>query len=148
MQPHTLKTLAGRLRQVANLYASREAAATAAGVSRPQLSRYLNGTTKIPLVVAIRLAEPFRISIDWIASGRGDMFANAAASQEMLAHARMARVTQDVDRLLQRDGLRLPPGRRRNLVKAIVEMEDKDGSEGAEIDLDRYSEVIRLVAKG
>lgn len=148
MQPNSLKALAGRLRQVADLYPSRDAASAAAGVSRPQLSRYLNGTTKIPLVVAVRLAEPFQISIDWIASGRGEMFGNADSPQEALARARTTRITQNVDRLLRRDGLSLPPERRRNLVKAIVEMEVRDGGDGAEIDLDRYSEVIRLVAKG
>lgn len=148
MRSDTSKALAPRLRQVADLFPSREAAAAAAGVSRPQLNRYLNGTTKIPLIVTMRLADPYGVSIDWIASGQGAMFVDPADSVDARARARVVRISHDVDRLLRRDGLSLPPERRRTLVKAIVDMEARDGTDGTDIDLNRYSEVIRLVAKG
>ena len=148
VEPHSLQTLAGRLRQVADLYPSRDVAAAAAGVSRPQLSRYLNGTTKIPLLVTSRLAEPHQVSLDWIASGRGTMFADGPGSRDAAAQARMMRVTQDMDRLLRRDGLSLPAARRRSLAKAIVDMAEKDGGTTSDIDVERYTEVIRLVARG
>ncbi|MEC7204902.1 MAG: hypothetical protein VXW49_14660 [Pseudomonadota bacterium] len=47
-----------RIRTVADLYPTREATAESAGVSNPQLNRYLTGCAKITLIVALRLAEP------------------------------------------------------------------------------------------
>ena len=71
MDKMSLDALAERLRIVADLFPTREAAAAAAGVSNPQLFRYLNGTTKIPLIVAMRLAEAQSVSMDWLATGEG-----------------------------------------------------------------------------
>lgn len=74
MDNMSLEALAARLRTVADLFPTREAAALAAGVSNPQLFRYLNGTTKIPLIVAMRLAEAQSVSLDWLATGEGAQF--------------------------------------------------------------------------
>ena len=73
MNVKAAQTLAFRLRDAAELYASRESAAKAANVSYPQFYRHLNGTTKIPFIVDIRLSEPFSISMDWVATGEGNM---------------------------------------------------------------------------
>ncbi len=141
--------LAERLRQVADLFSSRESAAKAAGVSYPQLNRYLNGTTKIPLIVAIRLAEPHAISIDWIANGLGDMTAGSHHTKQDQATQRVLQVTKDIELLLARDGLSIPRSKRNDLVRTIVDMATEHTDDDARgINLERYSDVIRLVAKG
>lgn len=149
MTKSTTQSLAERLRQVADLFPSREAAASAAGVSYPQLNRYLNGTTKIPLVVAMRLAEPFAISIDWIANGNGAMIANVENVELAQSSQRMLQVSEGVDRFLAADGLSLPRSKRNSLIQTIYDMSAESAdTHNTNVDLDRFSEVIRLVAKG
>ena len=101
MSNSSVKALAERIRTVADLYPTRKAAAESAGVSYPQLNRYLTGRAKISLIVALRLAETHGISMDWLATGDGAMYANVET-----------------------------PNR-----------------EDHEIDVNRYSDVIRLVAR-
>lgn len=67
----SVKVLVERIRTVAKFYPTREATAESAGVSNPQMKRYLTGRAKISLIVAVRFAEPQGIAMNRLATGDG-----------------------------------------------------------------------------
>ncbi len=149
MNEKSTQTLAFRLRMVADLYASREAAAKAANVSYPQFYRYLNGTTKIPLIVAMRLTDPFSISMDWIATGEGDMLGKQHDQSPPDAASLESKVSDHVETCLAQNGLSISESKRAELVRTILGMTSETQTDDpSEIDLNHYSNVIRLVANG
>jgi phage repressor protein C with HTH and peptisase S24 domain len=70
-------TFGQRLRAVADLFATRIEAADSAGVVPEQLQKYIRGMVKPPFEVIQRLAAAKSVSLDWLASGEGEMFASA-----------------------------------------------------------------------
>lgn len=143
------ESLASRLRQVADLYESRELAAKAAKVSYPQFYRYLNGITKIPLIVAMRLAEPYSISMDWIASGNGNMFAEPEHSATGELTILENQISDHINNCLADKNLSISGDKREELIRSIVKMSTaSSGTPSDPDDLDRYTDVIRLVATG
>lgn len=143
------QTLAFRLRKVADLYESREAAAKAANVSYPQFYRYLNGTTKIPLIVAMRLADPFSISMDWIATGEGDMLGKQLEQSPSNGANLKNKVSDHIEMCLTENGLSISESKRAELVRTILGMtSEAKFDDPGEVDLNHYSNVIRLVASG
>jgi hypothetical protein len=149
MNEKSVQTLAFRLRKVADLYESREAAAKAENVSYPQFYRYLNGTTKIPLIVAMRLTDPFSISMDWIATGEGDMLGKQHVQAPPHAANLERKVSDHVETCLAQDGLSISESKRAELVRTILGMTlEAQFDDPSEVDLNHYSSVIRLVANG
>ena len=149
MNEKAAQTLAFRLREVADLYASRESAAKAANVSYLQFYRYLNDTTKIPLIVAIRLSEPFSISMDWVATGEGNMIGKQNDQSRPYVGGLESKVLDHVETCLAQNGLSISESKRIELVRTIVGMtSDTQIDDPNEVDLEHYSDVIRLVANG
>jgi hypothetical protein len=149
MNEKATQTLAFRLREVADLYASRESAAKAANVSYPQFYRYLNGATKIPLIVAMRLAEPFSISMDWIATGEGNMLGKQNDQSRPHVGGLEGKVSDHIETCLAQNGLSISESKRIELVRTIVGMtSEAQIDDPSEVDLDHYRDVIRLVANG
>ena len=149
MNKETTRRLAYRIRKVADLYSSREEAAKAAEVSYPQFYRYLNGTTKIPLIVAMRLAAPYSVSMDWIATGGGSMFAPSAEISNSERGDLERQVSEHISDCIAEEGLTIPRDKHENLVRTLVDMTTRvAGRDSNGIDLNRFSDVIRLVAAG
>ncbi|MDT4833671.1 putative HTH-type transcriptional regulator [compost metagenome] len=78
--PFPYSGLGTRIAAVADLYESRKAAAKAAGAALSSLQRWIaeEGTPAFDSVA--RLAHGKSVSLDWIATGAGDMFGAAAES--------------------------------------------------------------------
>lgn len=76
----SLDGLPDRIVQLLDLYPTRRAAAVAAGVSTDQITRYAQGRSAPPFEVMARLAKGPGISLDWLATGQGDMRRSAGAA--------------------------------------------------------------------
>ncbi|MGB0552486.1 MAG: hypothetical protein ACPGQV_07915 [Alphaproteobacteria bacterium] len=122
MNERATMLLALRLREVANLYASRESATKAANLNYLQFYRYLNGTTQILLIVAMRLAELFSISIDWIATGEGNMIGKQNDQSRPHVGGLEGKVSDHVETCLAQNGLSMSESKRIELVRTIVVM--------------------------
>ena len=143
------QTLAFRFRGVADLYAIRESAAKAANASYPLFYRYLSSTTEIPLIVAMRPAEPFSISMDWITAGEGNMLGKQNDQSRHRVGGLEDKVWDHVETCLAQNGLSISESKRIELVRTIVGMtSEAQIDDPSEVDLDHYSDVIRLVANG
>ena len=59
MSKSPVKALVERIWTVADLYPTREATAQSAGVSNPQLNRYVNGRAKISLIIVLIALNSF-----------------------------------------------------------------------------------------
>ena len=105
MSNSPIKALVERIRTVADLYPTREATAESAGVSNPQLDRYLTGRAKISLIVPLRLAEPQGISMKRLATGDGAMYANFETPNQEQKIRLIRHVFNRVDDILVADGL-------------------------------------------
>lgn len=70
----SLLELRTRIEIVADLYQTRKSAAFEMGVSEDMLRRYIKGENEPTVAAVARLAAPQGISMEWIATGRGDMF--------------------------------------------------------------------------
>lgn len=83
--------LGNRIRAVADMYASRQDAASAAGCSKQSLDKYMKGEQSPTLKTMFMLAKGAGISLDWLATGDGPMlqsgrqYGAAMATAEPLA---------------------------------------------------------------
>ena len=109
MSNSPVKALAERIRTVADLYPTREAAAESEGVSYPHLNWYLTGRDKISLITALRLAELHGISMDWFATGDGAMYANVETPNQEQTIRLIRHVSNQADDILAVDGLSIEP---------------------------------------
>lgn len=71
-----------RIAEVASLFDSRKQAAESAKVALSSLMRWISGEGMPAFNSLALLASAKGVSLDWIASGRGEMFAGASAAQE------------------------------------------------------------------
>lgn len=71
--PQALDGLPRRIAQLLDLFPTRRMAATVAGISTDQLTRYAQGRSSPPFEVLARLARDRAVSLDWLASGSGEM---------------------------------------------------------------------------
>ena len=67
------RDLGKRLEKVADLYESRKQAALLSDASHDMLSKYINGTSKIPFERAAKLCGKQGVSLEWLATGQGEM---------------------------------------------------------------------------
>lgn len=65
--------LAARVALLVGLFPTRRAAAAAAGVSTDQVGRYVAGQNAAPFPVMARMAAAQGVSLDWLATGTGEM---------------------------------------------------------------------------
>lgn len=84
--------LGNRIRVVADMYASRQDAASTAGCSKQSLDKYMKGEQSPTLKTMFMLASGVGVSLDWLATGDGPMLRSgrqhvtALAMAEPLAH--------------------------------------------------------------
>lgn len=101
-----------RLNTVIGLFKSKKEAADTLEISTDQLARYIKGQVSPPLSVLIRLSAAKGISLDWLASGQGEMFGSVplvttaltAIDQEL-----NARVVEAVSTVYKECGGRISP---------------------------------------
>lgn len=65
--------LSERLRIVVDQVGTRKKASEIAGVSHDMIPNYVQGKTKVPFEVVVRLAAAAGVSLDWLANGEGPM---------------------------------------------------------------------------
>lgn len=84
--------LGNRIRVVADMYANRHDAVSAAGCSKQSLDKYMKGEQAPTLKTMFMLASGVGVSLDWLATGDGPMLRSgrqhvtALATAEPLAH--------------------------------------------------------------
>src|ERR1700738_1128028 len=71
--PHGDDVIGARIDEVCRLIGGREGAAQAGGVSSVMLRRYIRGGSKATFEVIANLARAAEVSLDWIATGEGEM---------------------------------------------------------------------------
>lgn len=89
-----------RLKAVADLYETREAAASAAGISAAQLYRYLSGQNRVPFEVVIDLCDVKEISFDWLVYGESRSVPSNAENR--FSRVRESQVRREDEKLLHR----------------------------------------------
>lgn len=117
--------LGTRISAVIDLYPLKRNAAEMAGVSTDQLARYAKGTSAPPFEVLARLALGKGVSLNWLATGNGEMLAqlsgpaDAAGSQvnEDLLEACIAGVEAHLAERRQT----LPPGKKATLIALLYQ---------------------------
>jgi phage repressor protein C with HTH and peptisase S24 domain len=72
-QPHGGGAIGARIDETCRIIGDRETAAQAAGVSSVMLRRYIRGDSKSTFEVISNLARAAKVSLDWIATGEGEM---------------------------------------------------------------------------
>lgn len=78
--PITSNGIGSRIGQVADSYATRTAAAAAAGVSVISLRRYISEEQAPPFSVIAKLAMDKGVSLEWVATGKGKMYVSEGAA--------------------------------------------------------------------
>lgn len=78
--PSSGTQLGRRIELVASRFKTRKEAASAAGVSADQLQRYIRGENEPSTSIMARFADAAGVSIEWLASGRGEMMAGPRAA--------------------------------------------------------------------
>lgn len=73
VQPHGNEAVGARIDEACRLIGDRETAAQAAGVSSVMLRRYIRGGSKATFEVIANLARAAKVSLNWIATGEGEM---------------------------------------------------------------------------
>ena len=125
MSNSPVKALVERIRTIVDLYPTREANAESAGVSNPQLNRYLMGRAKILLIVALRLAEPQEISMNRLATGDGAIYANVETPNQEQTIRLIRNFSNQVDDILAADGLSIELRKRQDSIRTIYDMDSK-----------------------
>ncbi|MCA1910254.1 MAG: helix-turn-helix transcriptional regulator [Magnetospirillum sp.] len=83
------------------LYRTKKEAADTADISPDQLARYIKGQNAAPFGVLARIAAAKAVSLDWLASGKGQMRLADAASAAPVAEASPAVDTGLYGRVLE-----------------------------------------------
>ena len=78
------KGICARLAQLIELFPTRKAASLTSKKSVDMLASYSSGKRDAPLRVVIDLASAQNVSLDWIASGKGEMFISGKTSDPRL----------------------------------------------------------------
>ncbi len=125
MSKGPVKALVERIWTVADLYPTREATAQSAGVSNPQLNRYVNGRAKISLIIVLRLAEPQGILMNRLAAGDGAIYANVETPNKEQTIQLIRHFSNQVDEILAADGLSIKLRQRQDLMRTIYDMDSK-----------------------
>ncbi len=125
MSKSPVKALVERIWTVADLYPTREATAQSAGVSNPQLNRYVNGRAKISLIIVLRLAEPQGILMNRLAAGDGAIYANVETPNKEQTIRLKRHFSNQVDEILAADGLSIKLRQRQDLMRTIYDMDSK-----------------------
>ena len=89
-----------RLKAVADLYETREAAADGAGISVAQLYRYMSGQNRVPFEVVIDLCDAKEISFDWLVYGESRSIPSDAVNR--FNRVRESQVRREEEKLLRR----------------------------------------------
>lgn len=133
----SLKALGARIAEIANCYESRKSAASAAGISTDQLTRYMRGENQPGLLVMAALARPHGISLDWLAHGKNEPRGRNLDTEllELVLHT--------VEEALQKNGLVLTADKKSKLVSLLYSLH-----EGGNKDALRPANVIRLIDYG
>jgi len=86
--------------------------------------------------------------MDWLATGEGAMYAKTETPNQEQTIQQIRQVSHQVDDILAADGLSIEPRKRQDLILTIYDMDSKrPDRKDDEIDVNRYSDVIRLVAR-
>ena len=125
MSKSPVNALVERIWTVADLYPTREATAQSAGVSNPQLNRYVNGRAKISLIIVLRLAEPQGILMNRLAAGDGAIYANVETPNKEQTIRLIRHFSNQVDEILAADGLSIKLRQRQDLMRTIYDMDSK-----------------------
>ncbi len=121
--------LAERLAVISARAGSHSSAATLAGVSLSQFKRYLTGRNQPTFEAMVRLAAQSKVSLDWLATGEGQI--DKAASTVILDEAILARILAGAEIAQARRDLQLSPTRRAAIVTTAYAMVMDEGGTDA-----------------
>lgn len=82
--------LGNRIRVVADMYANRHDAVSAAGCSKQSLDKYMKGEQAPTLKTMFMLASGVGVSLDWLATGDGPMLRSGRTACHSAGHGRAA----------------------------------------------------------
>ena len=134
---YDLKALGKRITIVANLYKDRKSAALAAGISTDQLARYMRGENQPSFTAMATLAHQHGISLDWLATGNGDM-KGGRLDMDLLSL-----ILDTVEAALAEIKIELSPDKKAKLVSLLYSLHEGGNSEAVQM-----SNVIRLIDYG
>ncbi|MCA1972087.1 MAG: helix-turn-helix domain-containing protein [Caenispirillum sp.] len=131
--PASALELGTRLSTVVEALGGRSAAAEAADVSPTQITRYTKGRNVPPFDVVARLCAAAGVSMEWVATGRGEMrpaaghtAAPAEPNLDMLRD-----IVRQLAELMEEEGLRPRPSRFADLVVAVYQQHLADSASKA-----------------
>lgn len=137
--PSSTSELGTRITAVADLYKDRKSAAIAGGISTDQLARYMRGENQPTFLVAAKMALPVRVSLDWLATGEGEMRKQPVSpvNTDLLEAAELA-----VHRFMEEEGVTAPPEKIARLVVVLYTYGEAKGM----IKKDDLDQFLKLVA--
>ncbi len=137
--------LGRRIERLADLYPSRKAAAEAGGISHDQLTRYMRGENVPSLLVAAKMAVDADVSLEWLATGKGEMLAATRPKDEKLvSEVLIASAIVAVEKYLEDNQLTCPPEKKAELILLLCEMYKSESNlSGSESSIGR---MLRLVS--
>lgn len=166
-RPTSLIELGRRISAVVKRYQSVKLAAESAGKSPDQIAAYRKGENEPSFLVMARLADRASVSLDWLATGEGEMLLDLTAHQRMattkrvmdlereLAALRSQTRTWDRDllrtcgvavvELLEELGKELSPEALLDLILAVYDLQIAQREEGRESL--NVAEIVRLVRR-
>ena len=97
--------------------------AQSAGVSNPQLNRYVNGRAKISLIIVPGWQNP-EFLIIWLARD-GAIYANVETPNKEQTIRLIRHFSNQVDEILAADGLSIKLRKRQDLMRTIYDMDSK-----------------------
>jgi len=114
--------LGSRILRVIELYRTKAEAAAIGGVRVEQLAHYANGRAKPPFEVLMRLAAPHQVSLDWLATGKGEMRQQPPAPPQAVDGEVLRGVVEAVEEYLEDYRLDLDPGPKSGLILALYQI--------------------------
>jgi transcriptional regulator with XRE-family HTH domain len=112
--------LGARVSAVVELFDTRIKAAEAAGISTDQLARYASGESEVSFTPIARLCTAKGISLDWLATGEGDMNGQSAVPQvnvQLLSTA-----IEAIEELVNEEKLTLTPEKKGKSAGVLYEL--------------------------
>ena len=140
--PSYLAELGTRISAVAELYKDRKSAAAAAGVSTDQLARYMRGENQPTLLGAANMALQVGISVEWLATGEGEMKRAADNKPPVVNYGLLQAAELAVHLFLEQEEAIAPPGRIAKLVIALY----KYGEAKGKLTQEDFHQFLQLVA--
>lgn len=138
-----------RIKVLVERAGSAEKLAKKAGISARVIGKYLNGDSDPSRTRLIRLAKVAEVSLEWLATGSGNMIIEAERLCSLSAkidEGILEEVIEAIEEYLSEAQKCLAPGKKAQLAGALYEMYAEEKEKGKALDKAKVIRLIKLAA--